>query len=341
MKILVTGGLGYIGSHTTLSLIEQGYEPVILDDLSNSNYEVLNILNNISGKDLEFYQLDLKNYEKLKYLFQSQNFDGIIHFAAYKALGESMLNPMKYYENNVISLINTLKLCIENKVRNFIFSSSCTVYGQPEELPIYEKSGFLETPSPYGKSKQMCENILEDISKTEEIKIFSLRYFNPIGAHKSGKLGEYQKNQAQNLVPLITQNVTGKIKKLIVHGGDYDTYDGSAIRDYIDINDLAEAHVHGLSKIIKNKSKQLHDSFNLGKGKGVSVLELISTFEEITGVKVDYEIKSRRAGDVQEVFADSSKAKSKLGWEPKTTIDKSLLSAYQWELKLNRIDSTK
>ena len=245
MKILVTGGLGYIGSHTTLSLVEQGYEPVIIDDLSNSNYEVLKILNKISKKDLEFHQLDLKKLSNLDSLFKNREFDGVIHFAAFKALGESMTNPMKYYENNIISLINTLKLSLEYKVRNFIFSSSCTVYGQPKNLPIYEDSIFLETPSPYGKTKQICENILQDITENEEIKVFSLRYFNPIGAHKSGEIGENQKSRAQNLVPLITQNATGKLKKLIVHGGDYNTNDGSAIRDYIDINDLADAHVKG------------------------------------------------------------------------------------------------
>jgi len=337
MKILVTGGLGYIGSHTTLSLIEKGYEPVIVDDLSNSNYEVLNILNNIARKDLEFHQFDLKSLSTLDSLFKRNNFDGVIHFAAFKALGESMTNPMKYYENNLISLINILKLSLDYKVRNFIFSSSCTVYGQPEDLPIYEDSIFLETPSPYGKTKQMCEIILQDIAKNEKIKVFSLRYFNPIGAHKSGEIGENQKSRAQNLVPLITQNATGKMKKLIVHGDDYNTPDGSAIRDYIDINDLAEAHVHSLSKIIDNKSLQHYDSFNLGKGEGVSVLELISTFEDVTGAKIDYEILSKRLGDVQEVYADTSKAKNKLGWEAKIPLHESLLSAYKWELKLSTL----
>jgi UDP-glucose 4-epimerase len=337
MKILVTGGLGYIGSHTVLCLLEQGYEPIIVDDLSNSSFEILNILNQISGKDIEFHELDLKRIEGLEDLFNDKNFDGIIHFAAYKALGESMHNPFKYYENNLISLLNTLKLSIENNVRNFIFSSSCTVYGQPKDLPINEDLGFLSTPSPYGKTKQMCENILEDVSKSEEIKIYSLRYFNPIGAHKSGNLGEYQKSYPQNLVPLLTQSATGKIDKLTVHGGDYDTYDGSPIRDYIDINDLARAHVRALTHLIGNKKKRIHDYFNLGLGKGVSVLELISTFEKVTGAKVEYEIQARRPGDVKEVFADCSKAKEVLGWEPKISLDKSLLSAYKWEIKSSEL----
>lgn len=341
MKILVTGGLGYIGSHTVLCLLEQGYEPVIVDDLSNSNFEILNILNQISGREIDFYELDLKRIEGLNILFKDKNLDGIIHFAAYKALGESMHNPFKYYENNLISLLNILRLSIENNIRNFIFSSSCTVYGQPKDLPINEESGFLSTPSPYGKTKQICENILEDVSKAEEMRIYSLRYFNPIGAHNSGKLGEYQKSYPQNLVPLLTQSATGKIQKLIVHGGDYDTYDGSPIRDYIDINDLARAHVRSLTHLIENKKKRIYDYFNLGLGKGISVLELISTFERVTGAKVEYEIQARRPGDVQEVFADCSKAKRVLGWEPKISLDQSLLSAYEWEIKSSELISFK
>lgn len=335
MRILVTGGLGYVGSHTTLSLIEQGYTPVIVDDLSNSNYEVLELLNKISGKDLEFHALDLKNLSDLKIILENNNFDGVIHFAAFKALGESMSNPLKYYENNIISLINTLKLAVDNNIKHFIFSSSCTVYGQPTELPIFEEFGFSETPSPYGKTKQICEGILEDTVRTNKLKVYSLRYFNPIGAHKSGEIGENQKSTAQNLVPLMTQNATGKIEKLTVHGGDYDTPDGSAVRDYIDVNDLADAHVISLTKLIDNKFTQVYDSFNLGKGSGVSVLDLIATFEKVTGVKLNYEILARRPGDVQEVYADTTKAKAFLGWEAKTSIDKSLLSAYKWELKLS------
>lgn len=337
MKVLVTGGLGYIGSHTILYLIEKGYEPVIVDNLSNSNLKVLDILNDITGQNIEFHNLDLKDSKSLDQLFHNKNFDGIIHFAAYKALGESMLDPLKYYENNVISLINVLKSAVDYKVKNFIFSSSCTIYGQPEELPIAETNGFLDTPSPYGKTKQMCETILSDIAKNEDIKIFSLRYFNPIGAHKSGKLGEYQKNKPQNLVPLITQNAVGKLEKVIVHGGDYNTPDGSAIRDYLDINDVAEAHVHSLTKIIENKSNQLHDIFNLGRGKGTSVIELITIFEHVTGVNIDFEIQSRRPGDIEEVYADTQKAKRILGWEPRFKIDQSLLSAYKWELELSKL----
>tara|TARA_Y100001935_G_scaffold207685_1_gene177020 strand:+ start:26027 stop:27052 length:1026 start_codon:yes stop_codon:yes gene_type:complete len=336
MKILVTGGLGYVGSHTVLYLLEQGYEPVIVDNLSNSYLEVLDILNDISGKKLEFHKIDLRHSSELSNLFKKRNFEGIIHFAAHKALGESMEDPMKFYENNVISLINVLKFSLENRVKNFIFSSSCTVYGQPDELPISENTDFIETPSPYGKTKQICEVILSDIAKKENIKIYSLRYFNPVGAHKSGNLGEWQKNSAQNLVPLMAQNATGKLDKLIVHGGDYDTPDGSAIRDYIDINDLAEAHVHSLSLITRNKVDYLHDYFNLGKGKGISVLQLISSFEKVTGVKLNYEIKARRPGDIKEVYADTSKAKQILDWEPRFSISKSLLSAYEWEMKLGK-----
>ena len=267
----------------------------------------------------------------------SDDFEGVVHFAAHKAVGESILDPIKYYENNLFSLINMLKFCETNLIKRLVFSSSCTVYGQPNSLPIYEDFDFIETPSPYGKSKQICETILRDYATIMKMRATSLRYFNPIGAHTSGDLGEFQKNYPQNIVPLITKNSVGKLEKLVVYGGDYDTEDGTAIRDYIDINDLAHAHVAALKRTFSDKrDAEYYEFFNLGKGKGISVLELIKTFERVTGTKINYEIHSRRRGDVQEVYADNTKAKIALGWEAKTSVDASLLSAYLWEKKISK-----
>jgi UDP-glucose 4-epimerase len=331
MKILVTGGLGYIGSHTVLHLIENDFVPIIADDLSNSNKEVLDVLETISGKNITFHEIDLKNQNELAIL-NSDDFEGVVHFAAHKSVGESVAEPIKYYENNLFSLINTLKFCETNFIKRFVFSSSCTVYGQPKSLPIYENFDFIESPSPYGKSKQICENILRDCVTNKGISAIALRYFNPIGAHTSGDLGELQKNHPQNIVPLIAKNAVGQLNKLVIHGGDYDTVDGTAIRDYIDINDLADAHVAALKRTLyKKNDTEPFEFFNLGKGKGVSVLELIKTFEKVTGVDINYEVNARRLGDVQEVYADNTKAKSILGWEAKTSIETSLLSAYLWE----------
>lgn len=338
MRIVVTGGLGYIGSSTVLNMIEKGYEPIIIDNLSTSNIQVLDFLQQASGKDVIFHEADLTDFHSLETIFRNLSFDGVIHFAAFKSVGESMENPLKYYDNNVVSLINIVKLSLKNNVYDFIFSSSCTVYGQPEDLPIFESSPFLETPSAYGKTKQICEYILKDTCATSDLKTFSLRYFNPIGAHISGKVGEFQKGEPQNLVPLLTQTATGKREKFFVHGGDYSTVDGSAIRDYIDINDLAAAHLIALEKLKGIDTPGYYDSVNLGAGKGTSVLELINVFEEELGININYEIQNRRAGDVQEIYADTSKAKAVLDWETTTPLKDSLKSAYEWEIKLSKLE---
>ena len=334
MNIAVTGGLGYIGSCTALSMIEKGYNPIIVDNLSNSHKQTLDFLQQASEKDIPFYETDLTDFQSTDRLFKHLRVDGIIHFAAYKAVGESMENPLKYYDNNVISLINILKVALANNIYDFIFSSSCTVYGQPDKLPIFESSPFLETPSAYGKSKQFCEYILRDVCATSRLKTISLRYFNPIGAHKSGMIGEFQKGKPQNIVPLLTQTAIGKREKFDVYGGDYGTPDGSAVRDYIDVNDLADAHLIAMEKIKSLNSMGFYDTLNLGTGTGTSVLKLISVFEQELGVKLSYDIKARRAGDVEEIYADTSKAKTVLGWESVTPLENSLKTAYDWELKL-------
>ena len=336
MKVIVTGGLGYIGSHTALCMLEKGYEPIIIDNLSNSNIEVLDLLQQASGKKIKFFEADLTDFNSLDIILKNLSFEGVVHFAAFKSVGESMENPIEYYENNVVSLINIVKATLKNKVHDFIFSSSCTVYGQPEDLPIFEHSPFLESPSPYGKSKQICEYILKDVCASSELNALSLRYFNPIGAHKSGKIGEFQKGKPQNLAPLLTQTAIGKREKFYVHGGDYSTHDGSAIRDYIDINDLAEAHLIAMENLKAKDISGRYDAFNLGTGKGTSVLELISIFEEATKIKLSYDIQERRLGDIQEIYADTSKARAILNWETKTSMRDSLKSAYQWELKLEQ-----
>jgi UDP-glucose 4-epimerase len=334
MRIVVTGGLGYIGSSTVLCMLEKGYEPIIIDNLSNSNIQVLDFLEQASQKKVTFYEADLTDYHEMENIFRNLSFDGVIHFAAFKAVGESMKNPLDYYDNNIVSLINIVKLALKNNVFDFIFSSSCTVYGQPKHLPIFENSPFLDTPSAYGKTKQICENILQDVCATSGLKAFSLRYFNPIGAHKSGKVGEFQKGEPQNLVPLITQTATGKRKTFFVYGDDYSTRDGSAIRDYIDVNDLAAAHLIAMEKLKKINTSAHYDALNLGTGRGTSVLELISVFEQELGIKLNYKIKERRVGDVQEIYADTSKARAVLNWETVTSLKDSLKSAYEWEIKL-------
>ena len=330
-KILVTGGLGYIGSHTVVALHESGYSVLVVDDLSNSERDVLKGLDQILGFTPEFMELDLRDKSAVKNLFNEHSFDGVIHFAASKAVGESVENPLLYYENNINGLVYVLQNCVAHGVHNFIFSSSCTVYGEPDHLPIDESAPIKRALSPYGNTKQIAEEILHDLCKVSGLRTILLRYFNPIGAHDSALIGELPKGVPQNLVPFITQTAAGLRQELSVFGDDYPTPDGSCIRDYIHVMDLAEAHVVALDRLVTNAQKEPVEVFNLGRGQGNSVLEVIQTFEKATGVKLPYKIVGRRAGDVIAVYADTTKATQELGWSTKRDLSASLSSAWAWE----------
>jgi len=339
-KVLVTGGLGYIGSHTSVELIQQGFEIIIVDDLSNSSINVLEGIKRITGVVPEFIQLDLKNKEKVNQLFNDYpEISGTIHFAASKAVGESVNQPLAYYENNLGSLIHLLQ-AIEDKGQafSFIFSSSCTVYGQADQLPITEMEPIKKAESPYGNTKQIGEDILFDNTKSNDhLKVISLRYFNPIGGHSSIEIGELPKGKPQNLIPFITQTAAGIHQKINVFGDDYPTRDGTCIRDYIHVVDLAKAHVIGLKRIYSNEQNENFEVFNLGTGKGKSVLEVIKTFEKVSGLLLNYEIVDRRAGDVVEAYADTSKANKILGWQAKNNLEEGLKTAWQWEKKIRNL----
>lgn len=334
-KILVTGGLGYIGSHTVVELQNAGYEVVIVDNLSNSSLDVLQGITDITNTPPIFKRLDLREKTAVSEFFKEEtNIDGIIHFAASKAVGESMENPLLYYENNLNSLIYLLQECNFHGIENFIFSSSCTVYGEPDDLPITEDAPVKEATSPYGNTKQICEEIIRDTCAVSSIKNISLRYFNPIGAHKTGKIGELPAGIPQNLVPFITQTAAGIREQLSVFGDDYPTQDGSCIRDYIHVVDLAKAHVTALERLLSKKNKTNYEVFNLGTGRGSSVLEVIKSFENTTGVKLNYKIVERRPGDVISVYADTKKANDILGWKAERSMEDALDSAWEWEKKL-------
>lgn len=333
-KILVTGGLGYIGSHTVVALHESGYSVLVVDDLSNSERDVLKGLDQILGFTPEFMELDLRDKSAVKNLFNEHSFDGVIHFAASKAVGESVENPLLYYENNINGLVYVLQNCVAHGVHNFIFSSSCTVYGEPDHLPIDESAPIKRALSPYGNTKQIAEEILHDLCKVSGLRTILLRYFNPIGAHDSALIGELPKGVPQNLVPFITQTAAGLRQELSVFGDDYPTPDGSCIRDYIHVMDLAEAHVVALDRLVTNAQKEPVEVFNLGTGQGNSVLEVIQTFEKATGVKLPYKIVGRRAGDVIAVYADTTKATQELGWSTKRDLSASLSSAWAWEKQI-------
>jgi len=334
-KVLVTGGAGYIGSHTAVCLIESGFDVVIVDNLSNSEIRSIEGIEKITGVKPEFHEFDLCDKEKTaKFFEQNNDIEAIIHFAAYKAVGESVENPLKYYHNNLSSLVNILEGMSKQNISNLVFSSSCTVYGQPapEFLPIPETAPIQPANSPYGNTKQISEEIIQDmIVSNDSIKAIALRYFNPIGAHKSALIGELPIGVPNNLVPFITQTAAGLRDELKVFGNDYNTPDGSAIRDYIHVEDLAEAHVVAISRLLENKNKTNFEVFNLGTGKGNSVLEVINGFEKATGVKIPYKIVDRRPGDVEQVWADTSYANKELGWKAKTSLEESLLSAWNWE----------
>ncbi|WP_426669621.1 UDP-glucose 4-epimerase GalE [Mucilaginibacter sp. McL0603] len=330
-KILVTGGLGYIGSHTVVELINAGFEPVIVDDLSNSHPKILDQITKITGHKPVFHQLDLSDEHTVKNLATAEpDIAGVIHFAAFKAVGESVQLPLKYYRNNIYSLVNLLD-AYYGKPINFVFSSSCTVYGQPDVLPVTEQAPIKPAQSPYGNTKQIAEEILFDtVSAGSAYKVIALRYFNPVGAHDSALIGELPIGVPQNLVPFITQTAIGKREKITVFGDDYNTPDGSCVRDYIHVVDLAKAHVAAL-KLMENNNFSGYDVFNIGTGTGTSVLEAIKTFERVSGLKLNYSIGPRRSGDVEQVWGNVSKAAEKLNWKTDLGIDTMMSSAWAWE----------
>jgi len=336
MKILVTGGTGYIGSHTAVELQKKGYDVVIIDNLSNSHAGVIDRIEEITGKKPEFHQFDLIDRDKTAAFFADHSdLDGIIHFAAFKAVGESMTEPLMYYRNNLDSLINILQGMKDNGIKNLVFSSSCTVYGQPDELPVKETSPIKEAWSPYGNTKQMAEQILRFAVEAHGLKTIALRYFNPIGAHDSALIGELPLGVPNNLVPFITQTAIGLRKSLSVFGSDYDTPDGTAIRDYIHVVDLAKAHVIAVDRMISGKGKSDMEIFNLGTGNGFSVLEVIQSFERVSGQKLNYQIVDRRPGDIEKVWADTSFANDELGWKAEMSLDEMMASAWKWEKALS------
>lgn len=334
-KILVTGGIGYIGSHTVTELLEKGFEVVIVDNLSNSSLEIYEGMKQISGKNPPLEIFDLCEESKTDQFFQKyQDIVAIIHFAAFKSVSESVQKPLRYYHNNLLSLIHLLKGMQKYSIPHFLFSSSCTVYGEPDRLPVDEHAPFQGAASPYGNTKQISEEIIQDFLWAEQGKnCISLRYFNPIGAHPSALIGELPSGVPDNLVPYITQTAAGIREELKVFGNDYNTPDGSCIRDYIHVLDLARAHVHALEKMISGKCKSSYEVFNIGTGKGVSVLELIRAFEKATGIDLPITITGRRPGDVEKVWADTSLANRELEWEAIISLEEALLSAWNWEKK--------
>jgi UDP-glucose 4-epimerase len=332
-KVLVTGGLGFIGSHTTVELQNAGHEVVIIDDLSNSRPEVLDGIAAITGISPEFVKMDLRDKEAVSRFFQERKIDGVIHFAASKAVGESVEKPLLYYENNIASLVYLLKAMVDNGVRSFIFSSSCTVYGQADELPITEHAPVKKAESPYGNTKQIGEEILQDLTRVEELNAIALRYFNPIGAHESAHIGELPIGVPQNLIPFVTQTASGIREQLSVFGDDYPTADGTAIRDYIHVVDLAKAHIAALERLMQGKNKSQMEVFNVGTGTGSSVLEVIRAFEEVSGTRLNYRIVERREGDITAAYADTSLANSELGWKSELDLKDALRAAWKWQRK--------
>lgn len=341
--VLLTGGAGYIGSHTAVELINAGYKVVIVDNLSNSTADSIDGIERITGVRPNFVRADCSNFNEMEDLFRKNNgFKSIIHFAALKAVGESVEKPLEYYGNNLASLINLLALMKSSGGGSIVFSSSCTVYGQPEILPVTEQSPYKPATSPYGNTKKIAEDILRDtlyVNKT--LKGIALRYFNPIGAHPSAEIGELPLGKPDNLIPFITQTAIGLREKLQIFGSDYDSADGTAIRDYFHVVDLAKAHVLALKRLEENKNKQGFEVFNVGTGKGVTVLEIVKAFEKVSGVKLNYEIVGRRAGDIEKVWADTSLANAELGWRAESTLEEALRTAWNWEKKIRDVKSEK
>ncbi|MGE0770196.1 MAG: UDP-glucose 4-epimerase GalE [Cyclobacteriaceae bacterium] len=338
-KILVTGGAGYVGAHTALTLFEAGFQPILLDNFSRSDRRLLYGLEQLMGTAPVFYEGDCADAEFLKSVIETEwKVRGVIHFAAFKSVGESVEKPGIYYENNIGSLITLLKVCKNFGISNFIFSSSCTVYGEPDQIPVTEDAPFKRAESPYGATKQMCERILEDFSVADNtLKVISLRYFNPIGAHPSAQIGELPIGTPNNLVPYITQTAIGRRGKLVIFGGDYDTIDGTCVRDFIDIVDLANGHVAALMRMLGSQMRSNFEPFNLGTGVGVSVLKLVNTFVDVTGVDLPFEIGPRRQGDVGEIYGDTTKAESELGWKASVPLAITLRNAWNWEKRAQQI----
>jgi len=334
-KILVTGGCGYIGSHTIIDLVENGFDVISVDNNSRSTPRILEGIEKITGKKIKNYKVDLCNYDDTFAIFQeNEDISGIIHFAAYKAVGESVELPLMYFENNLLSLINLLKCVQEFAIPYFVFSSSCTVYGNPDSIPVTEKTPPKPAESPYGYTKQMGEQIINEFSKANPTQCILLRYFNPVGAHPTASIGELPIGKPANLVPAITQTAMGKLPQMTVYGDDYPTRDGSCIRDYIHVCDIAHAHTLGLLYLLDEKTSNRCEVFNLGSGNGTTVLEAIKSFEKVSGVKLNYTIGPRRSGDVVAIYADNQYVKDTLGWEIKYSLDEMMLTAWKWEQRL-------
>lgn len=335
--ILVTGGCGFIGSHTIVDLLENGYNVISIDDNSRSTDIAIIGIEKITGKKIKNYAVDLKNFDETRAVFQeNEHITGIIHFAAYKAVGESVEQPISYYENNLFGLINLLKCVTEFNVPHFVFSSSCTVYGNPDVIPVTEKSPTKDAESPYGATKQMGERIIKDFTHVQPTSSILLRYFNPVGAHPSNHLGELPLGKPMNLVPVITQTAIGKLPKMFVHGTDYETRDGSCVRDYIHVCDIAHAHTLAIEYLIQQQNKTRCDIFNLGTGDGVTVLEAIEMFEKVSGVQLNYEKGPRRSGDVVAIYANNELAVNELGWKIQYNLEAMMSTAWNWELKLKK-----
>ena len=332
-KILVTGGLGFIGSHTVVELQQAGYEVVIIDNLYNSKIEVLDSITSITGVKPSYFNIDLRDKIAVEDFFKINKINGIIHFAASKAVGESVNNPLLYYENNISTLVYLLQEMKKHKLSNFIFSSSCTVYGQADELPITENAPTKPAESPYGNTKQIGEEIIRESCKANKLKAIALRYFNPIGAHETANIGELPIGVPQNLIPFVTQTAAGIRKELSVFGDNYPTKDGTAVRDYIHVVDLAKAHIAALERLLNNNNKKDFEVFNVGTGTGSSVLVVIQAFEKVSKTKLNYKIVGRREGDITSAFADTTLAKVELGWKTEKTLEEALLAAWKWQLK--------
>jgi UDP-glucose 4-epimerase len=336
-RILVTGGAGYIGSHTVIELFNSGYSPIIIDNFSNSMKSAVKGIEEIIGEELPLYEGDCNDINFMRQLFAKEGkIEGVIHFAAYKAVGESVQEPLKYYYNNINSLIVLLQIMQEFKCHNLVFSSSCTVYGQPDKLPVTEETPKKTAESPYGKTKQFCEDILEDFYKSGgSIKSIALRYFNPVGAHPSAKIGELPLGIPNNLIPFVTQTAAGIRSQLTVFGNDYNTPDGTCVRDYIHVVDLAKAHVKSLEYLNKVESLNFYDIFNIGTGNGNTVLEVVKAFEKVSGFKLNYKIGDRRPGDVEKVYANVAKAEKLLNWKAELSLEDSIRDSWKWQQSLN------
>jgi len=335
--VLVTGGMGYIGSHTVVALFRQGYDVVIADNLCNSDVLILDRIEQISDQRPRFHQIDLCDKVAVRNLFEKEStIQAVIHFAALKAVGESVKKPLMYYQNNLGSLLNLLEIMQDVGVNNIVFSSSCTVYGEPDSLPVTETTPVKPATSPYGNTKQIGEEILADLSKVSNVQSIALRYFNPVGAHQSALIGEFPKGTPNNLVPFITQSAIGKLGPLQVYGNDYNTPDGTCIRDYIHVEDVAEAHVAAMHRLLSNKQQDSFEIFNIGTGQGNTVLEAITAFEKTSGQKLRYSIVGRREGDIEKVYADTSRSNQVLGWKAEKSINEMMESAWAWELQLSK-----